>query len=239
MLAKPVYRLLLMPIAILTGCVTPDSNLPQAFDRAVFGADADRRTLEPRLVRWQGPVRYAVKGVVSDAQRAVLAQAIADASSATGLTFVRAGGSSAELVLFFGDARGFLSHVRTRDSEPNPGRQAAVSGGFCWTTSWIRGDVFFESAIFVAPARGDGGGGEAERADGGQSCLGHELAHALGLLHHPNDVFTSLRGHGAGFTSMDRRMLGILYDRRLSVGMPRSEVLDRLPGIDADHRHAR
>lgn len=214
----------------LGGCVTSnsdDGDLVTAFDEMVFGANESAEPVA-QFTRWEEPVRISVRGTLKPEYLNQLNRAIADARALTGHDIaITRNHRAANIVLYFDDGAGYVGYLRSQGVEMDEGRWTGIVNGFCWASVWAQVDRLGLAAIYI------GGGEEGLDDTRLRQCVYHELAHALGLVYHPGDTYSILDHVTSAdtFTRIDRLLLGLLYDRRLTAGLGRQETLRRARAI--------
>lgn len=195
----------------------------------VLGNDGSERLRGDHLAKWDGPIRFALIEAQDAAQRAAARAHFADLADLTGLAMTEVSPAEANFLVFYADdpfaaARrhrapyaGRLANPRSFDALLARMEPRATCFGFLWG-GWPSGQGIDFAITFVRTDRG---------ARTVQGCLVQETTQALGLI---NDLdidapsaFTD-SGEHVELTTLDRLMVRLLYDARLTPGMGWIEV---------------
>ncbi len=204
-----------------TSCGEPrNEDLLRAFDEIVFAAGLG--TEQPaRVYKWRKPIRITVKGQERERYITELERAVRDVKRVTAMDIVITEDQDiANVILYFDDGEGYLAHLHGLGARVDEALRTGIANGYCWANTWTVDYNFDHAVVFVS------GDGSNSRPDARlRACLYHELAHVLGLRHHPTEAFSVLDNNAAEFTRSDAILLALLYDRRITAGMTRDETL--------------
>ncbi|MEM8790571.1 MAG: DUF2927 domain-containing protein [Pseudomonadota bacterium] len=221
------------------------ADLTDHFGKTAFGIDpefVDRMDEEQLLTidvvrKWVQPINYVAYGTIPQNDRSVMQQLFVRLRAASGIPIEEDRDGSWNMGIYFFDREQrstFLNYLR---SEADPGLYELFVGLFS--------DDYICSGTLLRRTAADGElTGEIDhvfifiRAElpsaMRHSCIEEEISQAMGLIRDDDDVRPSLFNEDEEFaflTEHDEYLLRILYDPRLTPGLPRNEAIPIVAAI--------
>lgn len=204
------------------------NELKRGFLALAFGSDL-RLGARPRGIRrFDNSVRVFIESNGSVDRTAAMDRIVAEYGAAVPRLDVKVTDSedAADIVVHLIDEKNFAAALVDAFGEKTARAFVRKTDPQCMTSVKSRGDGVIVRAIsFVIVDKGD-----AIFLD----CAYHEMLHAFGLSNHDQkNPWTSLnQNRSVGYLSVyDRALLTLLYDPKITPGMSRREVSDRLPEL--------
>jgi hypothetical protein len=204
------------------------NELKRGFLALAFGSDL-RLGARPRGIRrFDNSVRVFIESNGSVDRTAAMDRIVAEYGAAVPRLDVKVTDSedAADIVVHLIDEKNFAAALVDAFGEKTARAFVRKTDPQCMTSVKSRGDGVIVRAIsFVIVDKGD-----AIFLD----CAYHEMLHAFGLSNHDQkNPWTSLnQNRSVGYLSVyDRALLTLLYDLKITPGMSRRKVSDRLPEL--------
>jgi len=209
----PTTRVLLIFVlaTLLSACESAaerEARTTRFFDEIAFGTPYDsHRPQDKRLRRWEGDIRAAIFGEFPPRYSGELRRMLSDLEAASGVSMqlLESSNGSENVRIHLTEKRRFFVN-----------REFAA----CYIHKRPDAYVFVEADIYI---RVD--------IDGGyDDCLAHELMHLMGFSFHSAALRSSLNwAQGeSNLTEWDLLAVRALFDRKLSPGQPREQVIPRI-----------
>ena len=218
------------PVAADTHKRPAVEDIVRLFETVVFGSEYDPKLASTVIVKWQSPVRLAIKGKPGERHLEFLGKHAATLSGLTGLPIELAKPGEAANVTVAFVPRAQMSKIQILDepqkmAERQKMIERLAAPGGCYFISWQKGGLIVGGVIVVNTER------DMARIN---HCLLEELTQTLGF---PNDTdilrpsIFSDNDHLHALSRPDEIVLRTLYDPRLKPGMPKAEALKIAPTI--------
>lgn len=211
-------------MVFLVGCQTSEQvqqRLVLAFDDATFHVAPDRQgesTIQhnEKLSRWEQDIFYEVKvaSQIKDIDQSFVHEAMAKFDELIPINIKHMATPSSKV--------NFIIRIENKEQFLVNGNQI----GGCYAHLDDDGDGQMTEAIIALPGK---------KPDKAKSCLDHEIMHAIGFTGHTHRIRATLSYmHGEDYiTKWDKYLITTLYERDLSAGMARDDVLPIVREITA------